>query len=153
VNETQTIRQAAIGAAALGPGIGAIPYALYFVFEVASRGTQSGLVGVLAGAVAAAFYVLIVLIAAYVAGVIPAAIVGGTYAYALQRWPRLAHSHISRTISASVLAFVTCLLWTLSFGQLAVAEYVGKMMWTVVACGVFAAVVLAYFGAGRRVAA
>jgi hypothetical protein len=142
------VRRTAIAAAALGPAIGAIPYSLYFVVEVASRG--SGFSDALAGVAAAALYVPIVLIAAYVAGVVPAAVVGGSYAYALRRWPRLGRNRVWRTLGASTIAFVVCLLWTLSFGQLTIVEFVGKAMWPVVGCGVFAAVVLANFGALRR---
>lgn len=146
MSESQTVRRAAIGAAALGPAIGAIPYSLYFVLEVVSRGS-----GALAGVAAAALYVPIVLIAAYIAGAVPAAVVGGSYAYVLSRWPRFGQNRAWRTLSASSIAFVVCLLWTLSFGQLSIAEFVGKAMWPVVGCGVFAAAVLANFGAARRI--
>jgi hypothetical protein len=151
MSEPRTVRHAAIGAAALGPAIGAIPYWLYFAAEVASRGSGSS--DVLAGVAAAALYVPIVLIAAYIAGVVPAAVVGGSYAYALRRWPRLGRTRAWRTLGAATIAFVVCLLWTLSFGQLTILEFVGKALWPVVGCGVFAAIVLANFGADRRAAA
>jgi hypothetical protein len=40
----------------------------------------------------------------------------------------------------------------LALGQLAVAQYGGKTIWSLTACGVFAAVVLAYFDEQWRAA-
>ena len=151
VSEQHTVRQATLYAAFLGPAIAALPYICWFMFDVASHG--SGLQGGFAGFAAAAFYLPIVLIAAYVAAIIPAAVVGGTYAYTLRRWPQLDQSRASRTAGACSIAFVICLVWSASFGQLKIAEFIGRMQWTLVACGVFAAAVLVNIGTRSRAAA
>jgi hypothetical protein len=146
-----SLRCAALGSAAIGPPLGSLPYFAYFAWEVASRGAAPGVLGAFKAIAAVAFYVPFVLIAAYVAASIPAALVGAGYAYLLNRKPTIGQNRWLRALCAAAIAVVVCALWALTFGQLTIMEYVGKMLWTLVGCGAFAAVVLATFFPKQRI--
>ena len=137
-------RYAALGAV-LGPGIGALPYLVYFVCTVALRVDSSGPSSVLKALAGAALYVPIVLIGAYLAAIVPAALVGAAYAYFLNHYPHIVGKRSLRVLCACAIAFLACSLWVATFGKLSIIEFVGKMYWPIVVCGVFAAMVLSFF--------
>jgi hypothetical protein len=136
------VKYAAFCSAAIGPAVGSLPYLVYLVFEVASRATAPGLPALLKAIAGVAFNAPFVLIAAYVAAVMPAALAGAGYAYLLSRKPSISGNRWLRVLCAAAIAFAICAVWALTLGQLTIMEYVGKMAWTVIGCGVFAAIVL-----------
>lgn len=140
-----TVRNASIGAAALGPAIGALPYWVFFVFDVASRDPVPGLVSVLKAIAISIFYIPIVLIAAYLSAAVPAAIAGAGYGYLIKLRPHIGQLKPVRMACASTIAAAVCALWALTFGQLAVIEFVGDIIWALIGCGAFAGAVLAFF--------
>lgn len=139
-----TIKKASIGAAAIGPAIGALPYWVYFAFQVAAQNSRPGATSALRGVAAAAFYFPIVLFAAYVAAAIPAALSGAGYALLLQKQPSLVGSKSLRVICAGAISFFVCALWALTAGQSSAIEFVGSATWPLATCGAFAGAVLAF---------